>query len=588
MVIIKYQDQLQIEEILYNDLRGELLKYSMVRFITFVLILLLILLYYSQDHIFYLFAAIFLVAAFVVLIKLYSKLQWKLNIVKKKIELLKSEINFIKTGYISNDNGSRFVDSNHPFTFDLDIFGANSLYAFINRTVTFGGSNNLAKKLSQNQSERISDYQEAIKELSNKPSFRLQFQAVGALIKDDKPAYDKLSDWLKIKTSNPILYPWLLQILTVLPIVSYILSLILEHQAFTFIFSASLTINLILLLTFFKKIQKEISITQEIIDTFKKYGLLLHIVEEEKFHSVYLSHLQKQLFNKDGSSNKTLNQFSEILSSLDSIHNLFPAAIVNSISLYHMHKYNQLIRWKSSHSKHVSQWVDIISEMDALQSLAGFSYNNPTYIYPTISQNKQINFKALGHPLIAESYRITNDIDFADTFYILTGSNMSGKSTFLRTIGINLVLAMVGCPVCAENATIYPVQLWTSMRQNDALHKNFSYFFAEVKRLKTIFDQINEKHLFILLDEILKGINSEDKLNGSIEVSKKILRQKLNGVFATHDIEIAHLATEFENAKAINFQSKIENNDIAFDYKLREGICTSKSATFLLQREGVI
>jgi DNA mismatch repair ATPase MutS len=151
-----------------------------------------------------------------------------------------------------------------------------------------------------------------------------------------------------------------------------------------------------------------------------------------------------------------------------------------------------------------------------------------------------------------------------------------------------MVLAMAGSCVCAHEAKFYPVQLWTSMRQNDALHKHYSYFFAEVKRLKAIFENLEQNNLFILLDEILKGTNSEDKLHGSLEVSKKILRKNINGIIATHDIEIAELTNTFDNAQSVYFQSKIENNDITFDYILRNGICTSKSATFLLKKEGVL
>jgi DNA mismatch repair ATPase MutS len=589
MVINTYQLAITKQTVILDTLTQQSLKLSITRFLLFGLLISNIWFYFSSKSNLLIVSSILILGIFIWLINIYSKKQWEIKIITKKIDLLKAEIAFLQSGSIENDNGSSFIDGDHPYSYDLDIFGSNSLFQHINRTITFGGKENLALRLSKPlHSNQIIDNQHAISELSTLPDFRSQFAAIGSVLADDKIEYQRLLDWLKSDTSQYIFNKSLLIILSIVPVLSYGLSIIFEYKILTAILYSSITLNIILLLYNFKKIQKEITVSQKIIETTKKYGLLLEIVEKENFKTNLLQTLQEKLNTATYKSSEALSNFSKLLSSLDSIHNLLPATLVNSVSLYHLHQYNALIDWKKANNTLVKVWVDVVSDFDALQSFAGFSYNNPTYVMPKISDQKTIEFKELGHPLISNDHRINNNIDFKNTFYILTGSNMSGKSTFLRTIGLNLVLAMAGAKVCASSAEFYAVNLWTSMRQNDALHKNYSYFFSEVQRLKIIFDHFQAENLFILLDEILKGTNSEDKLHGSLEVSKKILQRNINGVIATHDIEVADLTQSFPNAKAIYFQSNIVNNDITFDYQLREGICTSKSATFLLKREGVI
>jgi DNA mismatch repair ATPase MutS len=589
MVINSYQSALIKQKVFLDTLTRQSLKLSITRFILFGLLISNIWFYFSSKSNLLIASSILILGIFIWLINLYNKKQWEIKIIKKKIDLLNAEIVFLQSGNIENDNGSSFIDGDHPYSYDLDIFGSNSLFQHINRSITFGGKENLAIRLSKSlHSNQILDNQHAITELSTKTDFRLQFLAIGSILSDDKIEYERLLDWLKRDSSQYILNKSSLNILSIIPLLSYGLSMIFDYKILTAILYSSITANIILLLYNFKKIQKEITISQKIIETTKKYGLLLEIVEKESFKTKLLQALQEKLTTSTYTGSEALHNFSRLLSSLDSIHNLLPATLVNSVSLYHLHQYNALIDWKKNNNTLVNEWVNVISDFDALQSFAGFSYNNPAYVMPNISDQQVIQFKELGHPLISNEHRINNNIGFNNTFYILTGSNMSGKSTFLRTIGLNLVLAMAGAKVCASSAEFYAVNLWTSMRQNDALHKNYSYFFSEVQRLKIIFNHFPEENLFILLDEILKGTNSEDKLHGSLEVSKKILQRNINGVIATHDIEVADLTQSFPNAKAIYFQSNIVNNDITFDYQLRDGICTSKSATFLLKREGVI
>ena len=228
--------------------------------------------------------------------------------------------------------------------------------------------------------------------------------------------------------------------------------------------------------------------------------------------------------------------------------------------------------------------------METLQSLANFSYNNPDFCFPMLNNDYEVAFTHMSHPLLKVNHRVSNDVTFQpQSFIILTGSNMSGKSTFLRSLGINMILVRMGSVVCASQATIHPMPILVSMRLSDSLSDSESYFYAEIKRLKQIMDALDNQRAFVLLDEILRGTNSDDKRSGTVEVIHKMIQKKAIGAIATHDIEVCLTADEFPN-QLINkcFEVTIENNDLHFDYVLRDGICKNKSATFLMKKIGVI
>jgi len=247
------------------------------------------------------------------------------------------------------------------------------------------------------------------------------------------------------------------------------------------------------------------------------------------------------------------------------------------------------LNWKKQHSDDIKNWLEIIGEMESLCSLANLYLNNPHFAFPELNDNLQIELQDLGHPLIHHTQRICNDVDFnSHSFIVLTGSNMSGKSTFLRTLGINMVLAGIGSPICATKANIHPLPVAVSMRQSDSLLDGESYFFAEVKRLKKIVEHLKSQTSFVLLDEILRGTNSTDKRKGTIEVIKKIISYQTIGAIATHDLEVCQISKDFPD-KLTNkcFEGEIKKDELYFDYKLKDGICKSQTATFLMRKEGI-
>jgi DNA mismatch repair ATPase MutS len=275
---------------------------------------------------------------------------------------------------------------------------------------------------------------------------------------------------------------------------------------------------------------------------------------------------------------------------MDTINNFVSALLFNGTFLFNLHVLKNLLNWKTNHASVLEEWLNVIGEFEMLNSLANFSHNNQDFVFPELNTDFKIGFSNLNHPLLNPETRVGNEVQFfPESFMILTGSNMSGKSTFLRSLGINMVLGGIGSVVCANKATMHPLPVLVSMRLSDSLSDSESYFFAEIKRLKQIMDALEDKPAFVLLDEILRGTNSDDKRNGTIEVVKKVIAKKAIGAIATHDIEVCLTTNEYPDILTNQcFEVEIKNNDLHFDYKLREGICKNKSATFLMQKMGVI
>jgi DNA mismatch repair ATPase MutS len=261
--------------------------------------------------------------------------------------------------------------------------------------------------------------------------------------------------------------------------------------------------------------------------------------------------------------------------------------------MFNLHLLLKVEKWKKQNQENVLNWFEAIATFDAMSSLANFAYNNNQFIYPDlIFDNFGFIAENLGHPLIDAEQRVVNDIKINgwNQFAIITGANMSGKSTFLRTIGANYILAMAGAPVCASKLSFYPIQIHSSIRTSDSLVKHESYFYAELKRLKQIIDELESgKKKLILLDEILKGTNSKDKQAGSIALIEQLLHYKSVGLFATHDLMLGELASRFPGqVNNLCFEIQIENDKMVIDYKLHPGVCKNLNATYLMKNMGIL
>ena len=583
--VLQYTESLRKTNKKFNSI-------SLLRLLSIFSCFFLIFYYIKTNEILYLIGAFVFFVGFIFLMRIHSNLSFQKKLLMALLKINENEISFLKREKLPFENGIEFNDFHHPYAYDLDVFGDHSLFQNLNRTATFIGKKTLANQLLKlNSNEAILENQDAVKELKSKINWRQEFLALAVVSHDSKEAYDSLMYWNSFR--NNTLPKVLIILLIVFPTLFFgflagyfITSKTILLSYLTYIFIA----NLIVLGQSFKRIQAEIAKAENIDKIIKQYSLLVQKIENETFESKKLNDLKQQLVFRNEKASSHLKQLSELFSRMDTINNLVTALLFNGTFLFNLHVLKALLKWKDNYSAELVGWIEIIGEFETLNSLANLAYNNPDFAFPEINSEYKIGFTDLGHPLLNPVSRVGNDTHFyPQSFMILTGSNMSGKSTFLRSLGINMVLTGVGSVVCASEANVHPLAILVSMRLSDSLADSESYFFAEIKRLKQIMDALEDKPAFVLLDEILRGTNSDDKRNGTIEVVKKVISKKAIGAIATHDIEVCLTTNEYpETLTNQCFEVEIRDNDLHFDYKLREGICKNKSATFLMQKIGVI
>ncbi|PIF62851.1 MULTISPECIES: DNA mismatch repair protein [unclassified Flavobacterium] len=575
-----------------NGINKKYNSISILRLLAIVFFLVSMYYYIKNSEIIFIVLSVLLFGLFVFLMRIHTKLLFRKQVNKALLEINQNEISYLERNKIPFENGQEFNDFHHPYAYDLDIFGEHSLFQNLNRTATYIGKKTLANQLlTLLPNDEIVRNHQAVKELSEKLDWRQEFLAFAKISNDSQSNYETLLKW-SVFNSSPLskISVFISYFSPLLFLGVLIVYLVTSNIIFASVLSYLFVFNLIVLGRFIKRIQIEIANSTNIDKTIHQYSLLLQKIEEESFQSEKLIDLQQKLTFKKENASVHFKQLADLFSRMDSISNLVTAVVFNGTFLFNLHVLKSLIQWKNDHRAALEDWLEVIGEFEMLNSLANLSYNNPEFVYPTLNTNFEIDFTDLSHPLLNEKTRIGNDVCFQpQSFMILTGSNMSGKSTFLRSLGINMVLSGMGSPVCASQANVHPLPVLVSMRLSDSLSDSESYFFAEIKRLKQIMDELEDRPAFVLLDEILRGTNSDDKRNGTIEVVKKVIGKKAVGAIATHDIEVCLTTNEYPNILTNKcFEVEIINNELHFDYKLRDGICKNRSATFLMKKMGVI
>jgi len=531
-----------------------------------------------------------LLAGFIYALAKYQKVKDRLELLLTLQQLNEKELH-LQTTYESRfEAGNDFVEEQHPFGTDLDVFGPASLYQHINRTGTLMGRRELAYALQfpLQETAAIQQMQAAVKELAPKVEFRQLLTAQAMLAQETPADRASLQQWLQMPFSF-IDKKWLRILSWVSPACLIISIIIYSYTSNYYPATFFLTLNWVLLGSKSRQMlaqHHQLSNKEQVL---RKFAALLQLVKNEPFETSGLLKTQQQQAAVAGDA---LHRLARISNALDQSLNLIVATVLNSLVLYSVHCMFSLEKWKARYQHQVQDWMQVIARMEAWGSLATFAFNHPAYIFPEATEQGGLEATAVGHPLIPAKECVTNSITVGrpQHFLIITGSNMSGKSTFLRSVGSNLLLAMCGAPVCAEKFSFTPVHIMTSMRIKDSIARHTSYFQAELLRLQQIVKVLQRGgNVFILLDEILKGTNSADKLTGSQQLITHLLQYNCLGMIATHDLELGQLEQVYpQQIRNYCFESTIQENHLYFDYRIREGIAHNKNATFLMQQMGII
>lgn len=531
---------------------------------------------------------------FLMLIKYHNRLFHKKDYLEKKREINRQELKAIDYDTSEFDGGNEFTDPSHLYTYDLDVFGEHSLFQYINRTSTGPGKNQLAEwfNIHLKHKEKIELKQEAIKELAPELKFRQRFRVTGLLYKGEKADEQEINEWAQSPSyyrSRPVLRA-LPVIILAINVVCAILSVfnIVPFTLWGIVFVCCATFSFV----FSKRITQMQSLYGKKLRILGTYAKLIRLIEDKDMQAAYLKEIRSWVGENRETASQSVRKLSKRMNALDQRNNMLVAVILNGLFFWELKQMMKIESWKEEYAGALPQWLKAIAQMDAICSLATYAYNHPGYIYPEITDKPfRLQATSLGHPLMNRNTCVCNDITMEKRpdFIIITGANMAGKSTYLRTIGVNYLLACMGAPVFSDEMTVYPAQLITSLRTTDSLTDNESYFFAELKRLKLIIDKLNVgEELFIILDEILKGTNSKDKQKGSVALIKQFMERKANGIIATHDLLLGALADDYpDNIRNFRFEADITTHELTFSYRLREGVAQNMNACFLMKKMGI-
>ena len=521
-----------------------------------------------------------------------------LLILRNKIQ---NSIDYIHICQIINKD---FCESNiftisNDYLNDFDVFGKNSLFSKIDKTQTYIGKVTLKNLFLRNNcnADKIKNHQSSIQEISKKLLWSIDFLTKTKSLNINSEITNHKISSLKPQKNNNVLK----KILLLYPIINLIfIACCIIFNISAYIISIYILLAILIssvIIQKYSSYNKNVSKSIFSSSQYENFTKIFSLIEQEKFISTYNIDLQKKLFSENTiSATNTIEKFSRLIRNYENGKTPILGFLLNVFSLWNLQYSIRITDYLQKIEPQFHKWIDVVSEFEALISLGIFAYKNNSYIYPSIINNiNETSMVNIYHPLINDKVAIKNNfyITKKNNITIITGANMTGKSTFLRTFGVNLVLSMIGCPVAATEFSFYPMALFSSMRTNDSLLEGTSYFDSEIKKLKLLIENLeNKKPQYIILDEILKGTNSKDKLTGSKLFLEKIL--KINTPFfcmiATHDLDLTKMEYEYpENIDNYCFElNSNSDNKLVPDYKLRRGTTKTMNAIRLMKEYKII
>ncbi|CUP35316.1 MAG: DNA mismatch repair protein MutS [Clostridium baratii] len=592
-----YKNNIEKSKSKISNMESNISKVGWSRLVIVIIMIALGYFLYSKNSLIPLILLeVLLIASFIVVATYHNKLINKKEKLERFLEINEKGVKRINGEFKSiEDDGSEYINDSHPFSSDIDIFGKSSLFQLINDTLTKGGREKLVKSLSLEKlpsKEEIQNKQKGIEELGKKIEWRQELLVRGkSKLKSKKREVNELEALLKWsnstskKNGSKKLIAYIFIALTFASIVAAILKFITPSYVLLFLM---INFGVIKLLT--KDYKEDLLIISDIKGTVKSYSEILKMIEDEEFDSEYLKDIKKKLNNSEGiSCSEEMKKLSNLLDWVgDSSSNAY-YLILNILIFSDVFIMENLEGWKKKNSKELENWLDVMSEIDSLVSISNLYFDFEDWNFPSISQKKEIRGKKIGHPLIGER-AVRNDYSLSDgkRVTLITGSNMSGKSTFLRTVGLNLLLAYIGAPVYSEEFTCGIFNIYTCMRTKDNLEESISSFYAEILRIKILIEATKRgEDVFFLLDEIFKGTNSVDRHTGATELINQLIDGGAMGLVSTHDLELCDLEEHDSRIENYNFREYYENNKIKFDYKLRKGKSETQNAIHLMKLAGI-
>lgn len=556
----------------------------------------------------YLLGAALCLIAYLGIRRLDDKNKEKIEHLSALLKVYQDEIKALEGDFSPFETGDCYQNSQHPYSFDLDVFGKSSLFNRICRTITSDGSEALARNLTRETPlamEDIKRRRDLQKELAGEgENWRMEFLALGEknrsqtadgrmvngkIMKIDSAAVvDAMQKVSKMEVpawfGSPVSFVigWLLIIGVIGSVILSIFDTVSVDIALWWVMAQYMVVFFVCKQTLDKIDSNGGKLRHQLI----AYAQILQLINRRNFHS----ELGKEMQNSLADALPSFAQLEKILKGYDRRGNFLGLFFTDAFMLSDFFLVRSFLKWKNTYMVKMEKWMHIISEMDAMVSMADFRYNHPEAEEAEfVSGSPEIVFdgKNLYHPFLGAK-AVKNDFTIKDdNYYIITGANMAGKSTFLRSLGVNYILAMAGMPVFADQLKISRFRLFSSMRTTDDLTHGISYFNAELIRLEELLKFCRESAEFrtlIILDEILKGTNSLDKLNGSRKFLEAISKQPVSGIIATHDLELSKMEND-ASGKFHNYCFEIDlGTDVTYTYKIQKGVARNQNATFLLNK----
>lgn len=573
--------------LLLRHLKRQLALSSILRLTVFLLTAVGIYLGVNHTLLIVLFGSVGLVAFFFLLYR-HGQLSEQKDYVQAIVKLNELEIEVQNRNFHHLPGGEEYLDFSHFFSGDVDLFGRGSFFQYLNRTALKDGKDFLAGLLLENSIKDIPKKQEAIKELAEKPNWRQEFTATASHVEADISSRE-INEWLKNYTSFIPKKMWFVS--SLFSFVSVVLAvLFFIGQVSGYLFAGWFFLGVLITGIFSKKMKVFSQQISQAQSTFQQFQQLILKIEKEKFSSELLKTKKEQVQNQTLAASVSLKTFSRNLDAFDFRNVMIFGFLLNGFFLWDIHLGYKIERWIKQHKTLVPKWFEAIVFFDAYNSLGNFAFNHPNFVFPEITSEKVIlEIEGAGHPLLKEEILVRNDFRIeSEEFFIITGANMAGKSTFLRTVSYLIIMGNLGLPMDAKKAVYHPVKLITSMRTTDSLQDDESYFFSELKRLKFIVEEIDKDEYFIILDEILKGTNSMDKAIGSKKFVEKLVNSNSTGLIATHDLSLCEVAEEMPGVRNYYFDAQIIDDELFFDYTFKSGICKNMNASFLLKKMKIV